>query len=173
MAEGQTENTGIAGNTALNSEFSGEQISEVAGSSNLSPTPTALPTATPTLTPLPTRSISSIPLPKPTQDILTLPEKEEELPDEECRQKMQIVYCKKEIQGASEIKIHPNPQLAAAVLSVRINGKEADWHSVGGIIFLNMNEELEHAEVETAVMCSRELSWTEAKKNAILTYTIF
>lgn len=171
----QTENAGTVEGVGAEPEISENQSSEeeILEESFLTPSvqPTATAVPTVTQTPLPTRKVSATP--QPTQNILIVPEKEEELPDEECRQEMQLLYCKKEIQNASRVKIHPNPQLAAAVLSVRVNGKEADWHTVGGNIFLNMNEEQEHAEIETAVMCSRELSWTEAKKNAILTYTIF
>ena len=102
-----------------------------------------------------------------------MPEKEEELPEEECRQKMQLLYCRKNLGKASKIKIHPNPELAVAILSIRINGKEILWNMSGGNILLDLQEETEHTEIVTAVMCRRELSWTEAKKNAILTYNIF
>ena len=86
---------------------------------------------------------------------------------------MQLLYCRKSLGKASKIKIHPNPELAVAILSIRINGKEILWNMSGGNILLDLQEETEHAEMVTAVMCRRELSWTEAKKNAILTYNIF
>ena len=96
----------------------------------------------------------------------------EELPEEECRQKMQLLYCRKSLDKVSKIKITPNPELAAAILSIRINGKAILWNMSGGNILLDLQEETEHTEIVTAVMCRRELSWTEIKKNAILTYNI-
>ena len=139
----------------------------------LSPTPTIQLSVTPTPKVTPAGKISTEPVSEISQNILAVPQKEEELPEEECRQKMQVIYCKKKAAKGSKVKICPNPELAAAVLSVRVNGKEADWYTAGGNIFFNMNEEQEGAEIETAVMCRQELSWTEAKKNAILTYNIF
>ena len=90
-------------------------------------------------------------------------EKEEELPEEECRQKMQLFTVEKS-DKVSKIKIHPNPELAAAILSIQINGKAILWDMSGGNILLDLQEETEHTEIVTAVMCRRELSWTEAKR---------
>ena len=151
-------------------EISESQFSDLEKLQSIAPTPTAMETATPS--PFPVRELSPVPSPIRTQDILKVPEKEEELPEEECRQKMQILYCRKNLAKASKIKIHPNPELAVAILSIRINGKEILWNMSGGNILLDLQEKTEHAEIVTAVMCRRELSWTEAKKNAILTYNI-
>ena len=127
--------------------------------------------ATETPSPKPV-TVSVSPFPSLSGNILEAPEKEEELPEEECRQKMQIIYCRKEINKASKIKIYPNPELAAAILSIRINGKEADWYTVSGSVVLNVKNMQNDIKLEIAVMCCQELSWTEIKKNAILTYNI-
>ena len=120
-------------------------------------------------------SISPTPTPvsEIQKNILTVPQKEEELTEEECRQKMQLIYCRKEIRNAAEAEIIPDRSRVIAVVSIRINGKEADWHWRSSRILLKLNPQEMQTEIETAIMCRKELSWTEAKKNAILTYNIF
>lgn len=167
----QAENNSVNNHTDAEVEITESQFSDLENLQSIAPTPTVMETAT--STPFPVRELSPVPSPIRTQDILKVPEKEEELPEEECRQKMQLLYCRKSLGKASKIKIHPNPELAVAILSIRINGKEILWNMSGGNILLDLQEETEHAEIVTAVMCRRELSWTEAKKNAILTYNIF
>lgn len=171
ISDRQAENGSVNKHTDSGLEISESQFSDLEKLQSIAPTPTAMETATPS--PFPVREFSPVPSPIRTQDILKVPEKEEELPEEECRQKMQILYCRKNLAKASKIKIHPNPELAVAILSIRINGKEILWNMSGGNILLDLQEETEHTEIVTAVMCRRELSWTEAKKNAILTYNIF
>ncbi|WP_418404653.1 hypothetical protein [Blautia sp.] len=171
ISDRQAENGSVNKHTDSGLEISESQFSDLEKLQSIAPTPTAMETATPS--PFPVRELSPVPSPIRTQDILKVPEKEEELPEEECRQKMQILYCRKNLAKASKIKIHPNPELAVAILSIRINGKEILWNMSGGNILLDLQEETEHTEIVTAVMCRRELSWTEAKKNAILTYNIF
>lgn len=170
ISDRQAENGSVNKHTDSGLEISESQFSDLEKLQSIAPTPTAMETATPS--PFPVRELSPVPSPIRTQDILKVPEKEEELPEEECRQKMQILYCRKNLAKASKIKIHPNPELAVAILSIRINGKEILWNMSGGNILLDLQEKTEHAEIVTAVMCRRELSWTEAKKNAILTYNI-
>lgn len=167
----QAENNSVNNHTDSELEITESQFSDPENLQSIAPTPTVMESATPS--PFPVRELSPVPSPIRTQDILKVPEKEEELPEEECRQKMQLLYCRKSLGKASKIKIHPNPELAVAILSIRINGKEILWNMSGGNILLDLQEETEHAEIVTAVMCRRELSWTEAKKNAILTYNIF
>lgn len=167
----QAENDSVNNHTDSELESTESQFLDPENLQSIAPTPTVMETATPT--PFPVRELSPVPSPIRTQDILKVPEKEEELPEEECRQKMQLLYCRKNLGKASKIKIHPNPELAVAILSIRINGKEILWNMSGGNILLDLQEETEHTEIVTAVMCRRELSWTEAKKNAILTYNIF
>lgn len=170
ISDRQAENGSVNKHTDSGLEISESQFSDLEKLQSIAPTPTAMETATPS--PFPIRELSPVPSPIRMQDILKVPEKEEELPEEECRQKMQILYCRKNLAKASKIKIHPNPELAVAILSIRINGKEILWNMSGGNILLDLQEKTEHAEIVTAVMCRRELSWTEAKKNAILTYNI-
>lgn len=170
ISDRQAENGSVNKHTDSGLEISESQFSDLEKLQSIAPTPTAMETATPS--PFSVRELSPVPSPIRTQDILKVPEKEEELPEEECRQKMQILYCRKNLAKASKIKIHPNPELAVAILSIRINGKEILWNMSGGNILLDLQEKTEHAEIVTAVMCRRELSWTEAKKNAILTYNI-
>lgn len=170
ISDRQAENGSVNKHTDSGLEISESQLSDLEKLQSIAPTPTAMETATPS--PFPVRELSPVPSPIRMQDILKVPEKEEELPEEECRQKMQILYCRKNLAKASKIKIHPHPELAVAILSIRINGKEILWNMSGGNILLDLQEKTEHAEIVTAVMCRRELSWTEAKKNAILTYNI-
>ena len=170
ISDRQAENGSVNKHTDSGLEISESQFSDLEKLQSIAPTPTAMETATPS--PFPIRELSPVPSPIRMQDILKVPEKEEELPEEECRQKMQILYCRKNLAKASKIKIHPNPELAVEILSIRINGKEILWNMSGGNILLDLQEKTEHAEIVTAVMCRRELSWTEAKKNAILTYNI-
>ena len=166
----QAENGSVNNHTDSELEISESQFSDPENLQSIAPTPTVMETATPS--PFPVRKLSPVPSSIRTQDILKVLEKEEELPEEECRQKMQLLYCRKSLDKVSKIKIHPNPELAAAILSIRINGKAILWDMSGGNILLDLQEETEHTEIVTAVMCRRELSWTEAKKNAILTYNI-
>ena len=151
--------------TFYNIENTEQQISDTSSTPILSPTPTMTPT--PSISPTPT------PVSEIQKNILTVPQKEEELTEEECRQKMQLIYCRKEIRNAAEAEIIPDRSLVIAVISIRTNGKEADWHWRGSRILLKLNPQEMQTEIETAVMCRKELSWTEAKKNAILTYNIF
>ena len=150
---------------SIEQQNSEDQISAV--STTPIPSPAVIQTTLPAISP------ASTPVPEIQKNILTVPQKEDELPEEECRQKMQIIYCRKKTPSASYIEIIPDSQLAAAILSVRINGKEADWVRKGTKILIKINEGQEAGEIETAIMCKKELSWTEAKKNAILTYNIF
>lgn len=151
--------------TFYNIENTEQQISDTSPTPILSPTPTMTPTTSISPTPTPASEIQ--------KNILTVPQKEEELTEEECRQKMQLIYCRKEIRNAAEAEIIPDRSRVIAVVSIRTNGKEADWHWRGSRILLKLNPQEMQTEIETAVMCRKELSWTEAKKNAILTYNIF
>lgn len=151
--------------TLYNIENTEQQIADIS--------PTPIPSPTPTMTPIPSISPTPTPVSEIQKNILTVPQKEEELTEEECRQKMQLIYCRKEIRNAAEAEIIPDRSLVIAVISIRTNGKEADWHWRDSRILLKLNPQEMQTEIETAVMCRKELSWTEAKKNAILTYNIF
>ena len=148
-----------------NNENTEQQIADIS--------PTPIPSPTPTMTPIPSISPTPTPVSEIQKNILTVPQKEEELTEEECRQKMQLIYCRKEIRNAAEAEIIPDRSRVIAVVSIRINGKEADWHWRSSRILLKLNPQEMQTEIETAIMCRKELSWTEAKKNAILTYNIF
>lgn len=160
LAERQNNN-----DTLYDIESTEQQISDTS--------PTPIPSPTLTMTPTPSISHTPTPASEIQKNILTVPQKEEELTEEECRQKMQLIYCRKEIRNAAEAEIIPDRSLVIAVISIRINGKEADWHWRGSRILLKLNPQEMQTEIETAIMCKKELSWTEAKKNAILTYNIF
>ena len=151
--------------TLYNIENTEQQIADIS--------PTPIPSPTPTMTPIPSISPTPTPVSEIQKNILTVPQKEEELTEEECRQKMQLIYCRKEIRNAAEAEIIPDRSHVIAVVSIRINGKEADWHWRSSRILLKLNPQEMQTEIETAIMCRKELSWTEAKKNAILTYNIF
>lgn len=155
--------------TLYNIENTEQQIADISPT----PIPSPTPTMTPTMTPIPSISPTPTPVSEIQKNILTVPQKEEELTEEECRQKMQLIYCRKEIRNAAEAEIIPDRSRVIAVVSIRINGKEADWHWRSSRILLKLNPQEMQTEIETAIMCRKELSWTEAKKNAILTYNIF
>ena len=67
--------------------------------SDISPTPEPSPSAA--LTAVPTFIPSPTPKAEIQKNILTVPQKEEELPEQECLTKMQIIYCQK------KFKMHP------------------------------------------------------------------
>ena len=110
--------------TLYNIENTEQQIADIS--------PTPIPSPTPTMTPIPSISPTPTPVSEIQKNILTVPQKEEELTEEECRQKMQLIYCRKEIRNAAEAEIIPDRSRVIAVVSIRINGKEADWHWMSG-----------------------------------------
>lgn len=85
--------------TLYNIENTEQQIADIS--------PTPIPSPTPTMTPIPSISPTPTPVSEIQKNILTVPQKEEELTEEECRQKMQLIYCRKEIRNAAEAEIIP------------------------------------------------------------------
>lgn len=70
--------------TLYNIENTEQQIADIS--------PTPIPSPTPTMTPIPSISPTPTPVSEIQKNILTVPQKEEELTEEECRQKMQLIY---------------------------------------------------------------------------------
>lgn len=143
-------------------------------------TVTATPTEAPTETPQPT--LTQRPTAVPTPTCTEIPGDEEEtvadfgkayqLPPAECLQKMKLFYWKKKVSGGTDIEIRVNAKVAAAVVSVRINGRESEWITDNGKIRATGMKKNEVNKVELAVMIPVDLTWTEAQKNVILSYNI-
>lgn len=142
-------------------------------------TVTATPTEAPTETPQPTQRPTAVPTPTCTETQESREEtvvdfgKAYQLPSAECLQKMQLFYWKKKVSGGTDIEIRVNTKAAAAVVSVRINGRESEWNTDDGKIRATGMKKNEVNKVELAVMIPVDLTWTEAQKNVILSYNIF
>ena len=147
-------------------EINNQAVAEV-------PTDTPVPTLSPTITP------TAIPTPVPTEvpesEVNKVIEFHEEyrIPPTECLKKMKLFYWKETVRGREKMEIKLNHRVVAAVVSLRINGREISWTTDWGNICIDQLQEDKENQIELTAMVSADLSWTEIKKNAILSYNVF
>ena len=137
------------------------------------PTDTPVPTLSPTITP------TAIPTPVPTEvpesEVNKVIEFHEEyrIPPTECLKKMKLFYWKETVRGREKMEIKLNHRVVAAVISLRMNGQEISRTTDSGNICIVQLQEDNENLIELAAMVPSDLSWTEIKKNAILSYNVF
>ena len=147
-------------------EINNQAVAEV-------PTDTPVPTLSPTITP------TAIPTPVPTEvpesEVNKVIEFHEEyrIPPTECLKKMKLFYWKETVRGREKMEIKLNHRVVAAVASLRINGQEISWTTDWGNICIDQLQEDKENQIELTAMVPADLSWTEIKKNAILSYNVF
>ena len=141
----------------------------VAESPTYTPVPTPSPTITPTVTPTPVLTE----VPESEVDKVTEFHEEYRIPPAECLKKMKLFYWKETVRGGERMKIKLNHRVAAAIVSLRINGQEISWTTDSGNICIDQLQEDEENQIELTAMVPADLSWTEIKKNAILSYNVF
>ena len=147
-------------------EINNQEITEV-------PTDTPVPMPSPTITP------TAIPSPEPTEvpesevDKVTEFHEEYRIPPAECLKKMKLFYWKETVRGREKMEIKLNHRVVAAVASLRINGQEISWTTDWGNICIDQLQEDKENQIELTAMVPADLSWTEIKKNAILSYNVF
>ena len=147
-------------------EINNQAVAEV-------PTDTPFPMPSPTITP------TAIPTPVPTEvpesEVNKVTEFHEEyrIPPAECLKKMKLFYWKGTVRGREKIEIKLNHRVVTAVVSLRINGREISWTTDWGSICIDQLQEDNENLIELAAMVPADLSWTEIKKNAILSYNVF
>lgn len=129
-------------------------------------TPTPLPTAT--VTPAPV--FTEVPVAE-EHKIIEFSE-EYRLPPTECRQKMCMFYWKEEAPGGDRMEICMNYNITLKIMSVRVNGQETEYRKESEKLIVSGLSE-ERNILELAIMVPSDLSWTENKKNVILSYNIF
>ena len=147
-------------------EINNQEITEV-------PTDTPVPMPSPTITP------TAIPTPVPTEvpesEVNKVIEFHEEyrIPPTECLKKMKLFYWKETVRGREKMEIKLNHRVVAAVISLRMNGQEISRTTDSGNICIVQLQEDNENLIELAAMVPSDLSWTEIKKNAILSYNVF
>ena len=147
-------------------EINNQAVAEV-------PTDTPVPTLSPTITP------TAIPTPVPTEvpesEVNKVIEFHEEyrIPPAECLKKMKLFYWKETVRGREKMEIKLNHRVVAAVISLRMNGQERSRTTDSGNICIVQLQEDNENLIELAAMVPSDLSWTEIKKNAILSYNVF
>lgn len=147
-------------------EINNQAVAEV-------PTDTSVPTLSPTITP------TAIPTPVPTEvpesevDKVTEFHEEYRISPAECLTKMKLFYWTETVRGREKMEIKLNHRVVAAVISFRINGQEVSRTTDSrNICIVQLQEDNENL-IELAAMVPSDLSWTEIKKNAILSYNVF
>lgn len=147
-------------------EINNQAVAEV-------PTDTPFPMPSPTITP------TAIPTPVPTEvpesEVNKVIEFHEEyrIPPTECLKKMKLFYWKETVRGREKMEIKLNHRVVAAVISFRINGQEVSRTTDSGNICIVQLQEDNENLIELAAMVPSDLSWTEIKKDAILSYNVF
>ena len=147
-------------------EINNQAVAEV-------PTDTPVPTLSSTITP------TAIPTPVPTEvpesEVNKVIEFHEEyrIPPTECLKKMKLFYWKETVRGREKMEIKLNHRVVAAVISLRMNGQEISRTTDSGNICIVQLQEDNENLIELAAMVPSDLSWTEIKKNAILSYNVF
>lgn len=138
-----------------------------------------VPTDTPVPTPSPTIAPTAIPTPVPTEvpesEVNKVTEFHEEyrISPAECLKKMKLFYWKETVRGREKMEIKLNHRVVAAVISLRINGQEISRTTYSGNICIVQLQEDNENLIELAAMVPSDLSWTEIKKDAILSYNVF
>ena len=149
----------------ISAEINNQAVAEV-------PTDTPFPMPSPTITP------TAIPTPVPTEvpesevDKVTEFHEEYRIPPAECLKKMKLFYWKETVRGREKMEIKLNHRVVAAVISLRINGQEISRTTDSGNICIVQLQEDNENLIELAAMVPSDLSWTEIKKNAILSYNV-
>lgn len=128
------------------------------------------------------------PTPVPTETLIsTLPAEMENvrntaegyrIPPAECRQSMQVIFQKLYVMRGKHVKIVFDSRLVTDVLSVRADEQEIRWEKNGSDLELFVPEKYEISEngkcvLEMAFMVKEDLTWTQNKKNVILSYDLF
>lgn len=147
-------------------EINNQEIVEV-------PTDTPVPMPSPTITP--TAMPTPVPTEVPEAEVNKVTEFHEEyrIPPAECLKKMKLFYWKRTVRGREKMEIKLNHRVVTAVVSLRINGQEISWTTDWGSICIDQLQEDNENLIELAAMVPADLSWTEIKKNAILSYNVF
>ena len=149
----------------VSAEINNQAVAEV-------PTDTPFPVPSPTITP------TAIPTPVPTEvpesevDKVTEFHEEYRIPPAECLTKMKLFYWTETVRGREKMEIKLNHRVVAAVISLRINGQEISRTTYSGNICIVQLQEDHENLIELAAMVPSDLSWTEIKKNAILSYNV-
>ena len=150
----------------VSAEINNQAVAEV-------PTDTPFPVPSPTITP------TAIPTPVPTEvpesevDKVTEFHEEYRIPPAECLTKMKLFYWTETVRGREKMEIKLNHRVVAAVISLRINGQEISRTTYSGNICIVQLQEDNENLIELAAMVPSDLSWTEIKKDAILSYNVF
>ena len=150
----------------VSAEINNQAVAEV-------PTDTPFPVPSPTITP------TAIPTPVPTEvpesevDKVTEFHEEYRIPPAECLTKMKLFYWTEMVRGREKMEIKLNHRVVAAVISLRINGQEISRTTDSGNICIVQLQEDNENLIELAAMVPSDLSWTEIKKDAILSYNVF
>lgn len=150
----------------ISAEINNQAVAEV-------PTDTPFPMPSPTITP------TAIPTPVPTEvpesevDKVTEFHEEYRIPPAECLTKMKLFYWTETLRGREKMEIKLNHRVVAAVISFRINGQEVSRTTDSGNICIVQLQEDNENLIELAAMVPSDLSWTEIKKDAILSYNVF
>ena len=138
-----------------------------------------VPTDTPFPMPSPTITLTAIPTPVPTEvpesevDKVTEFHEEYRIPPAECLTKTKLFYWKETVRGREKMEIKLNHRVVAAVISLRINGQEVSRTTDSGNICIVQLQEDNENLIELAAVVPSDLSWTEIKKDAILSYNVF
>ena len=150
----------------VSAEINNQAVAEV-------PTDTPFPMPSPTITP------TAIPTPVPTEvpesevDKVTEFHEEYRIPPAECLTKMKLFYWTETVRGREKMEIKLNHRVVAAVISLRINGQEVSRTTDSGNICIVQLQEDNENLIELAAVVPSDLSWTEIKKDAILSYNVF
>lgn len=150
----------------VSAEINNQAVAEV-------PTDTPFPVPSPTITP------TAIPTPVPTEvpesevDKVTEFHEEYRISPAECLTKMKLFYWTETVRGREKMEIKLNHRVVAAVISFRINGQEVSRTTDSGNICIVQLQEDNENLIELAAMVPSDLSWTEIKKDAILSYNVF
>lgn len=138
-----------------------------------------VPTDTPFPMPSPTITLTAIPTPVPTEvpesevDKVTEFHEEYRISPAECLTKTKLFYWKETVRGREKMEIKLNHRVVAVVISLRINGQEVSRTTDSGNICIVQLQEDNENLIELAAVVPSDLSWTEIKKDAILSYNVF
>ena len=149
----------------ISAEINNQAVAEV-------PTDTPFPMPSPTITP------TAIPTPVPTEvpesevDKVTEFHEEYRIPPAECLTKMKLFYWTETVRGREKMEIKLNHRVVAAVISFRINGQEVSRTTDSGNICIVQLQEDNENLIELGAMVPSDVSWTEIKKDAILSYNV-
>ena len=127
---------------------------------SLEPASSPTPDPTPTLTPEPSSSPS--PEPSPAADV----NESSDLPRSAVRPG-RLMYWKGEAEAAEELYLDFRFKKEPEILSLRVNGLEADWERENGRIVIRTCSRENRNHVELAVFT--EYPWTEGGNRVILT----